>query len=119
MSNELTLAVSLSFKKGDVDVSFGKGGLKFDVTGTKFVHLKQSVGTSEEALDLGDLGTPGYCIMYNHDSTNYVDARPGTGENDLVRVPAGGLALFYIASAAPFVIANTASCELEFLIVEA
>lgn len=119
MANELTLTASCKFLKGDSDVLFNKSGILLDVSGDDYVRLTQNVGTTQEALNLGDLTTPGYILVFNRDTTNFVSIRPGTGENDLVKIPAGGIALFMIASSAPFIIADTAACIVEYLLIEA
>lgn len=119
MSNEMTLTGILKFLKGDSNVLFNKSGVLLDVSGDDYVLLTQEIGTSEEALDLGDITTPGYGLFYNRDSTNFVKIRAGTGATDCVKIPAGGIALFMFASAAPFAIADTAACVIEYLLVEA
>jgi len=119
MANELTLSASVKFLKSDTNVDFAKAGVLLDVAGGDYVKRTQTVGTSEEALGLGDLTTPGYMLIYNSDSTNYVKIRSGTGAGDLIRVPAGGIALFYCEATAPYIIANTASVVVEYLLVEA
>lgn len=119
MANENTIGATLKFLKGESDILFAKSGILQDVAGDDYVKRTQTVGTSEEALGLGDLTSPGYILMFNRDATNYVAIRPGTGENDLIRVPPGGVALFYCHASAPFIIANTANCQVEYLLIEA
>lgn len=119
MANELTLSALLHFKKGGREVKFGKNSIQLDVTGTDFAFHSQNVGTSEEALDIGDVATPGYLLVYNNDSANFVTIRAASGEADVVKVRAGGVALFELAAAAPFVIADTATVEILFALIEA
>lgn len=119
MANELTLAASLKFVKGSTNVSFSKSGIQLDVSGKNYTHKTQTVGTSEEALSLGDVTTPGYILVYNKDATNFVSVRSGTGAANLVKVPAGGVALFNCEASAPYAIANTAAVDIEYLLVEA
>ena len=119
MAKELTLSASLKFTKGSVNISQARSGVQLDVAGDDFVTQTQTVGVTEEALDLGDLGTLGYVLIRNLDTTNFVSVRSGTGAANLVRVPAGGIALFMLASAAPFVIANTAAVKIEYTMIEA
>lgn len=119
MANELTLAASLKFVKGTTNVSFAKSGIQLDVSGKNYTHKTQSIGTSEEAVDLGDVATPGYILIYNKDATNYVSVRAGTGEANLVKVPPGGIGLFHCEASAPYAIANTAAVDIEYLLVEA
>ena len=114
MANELVVSASLKFEKtgGSVDGAFG--GIQINVTGDNCIRHVQAVGTSEEALSLGDVAAGGYWLFKNLDSTNYMEIRQGTGIADLVRINAGEIALFRLASdaTAPFVIANTASVNL-------
>ena len=120
MANELTLSASLAFAKGNANTGLSKGGLQVTVTGTQYLSNIQSVGfAAEEALVVSE-GTLGYCFMRNNDATNYVEVRPGTGVADLIRLNAGEIALFRFAAdvTAPFVQANTAAVELEYIIIE-
>ncbi len=119
MSNELTVTGIVRFDNGSISVDFGKASIKLDVSGDKYVHRIQEIGTSEEAIGLGDLGTPGYAIFFNRDSTNFVEIRPATGVADLVKLKAGEIAVFRITSdATPYAIADTAAVDLEYLIIE-
>ncbi len=124
MSDEISLTIRMTFEKGGTSVSFPDGTareMSIDVTGTKHTRIRQTIGTSEEALDLGDIATGGYFVARNCDDTNYVELRSGTGATDFVRLNAGEACAFRISpdAAAPYAIANTASVELEFCLVEA
>ena len=119
MANELTLTATLKFDKSTKSVDVGKTGLQLDVAGGDHITKTQSVGTSQEAIVIGEITTPGYIFVRNLDSTNYVEIRDGSSGADVVKVRAGGIALFELATATPFAIANTASCEIEYTIIEA
>lgn len=119
MANELTLAASLKFVKGDRNVPFAKSGIQLDVAGDDVTFKTQNVGTSEEALDLGDVSTPGYILIYNEDATNYVSVRSGTGAANLVKIRPKAIALFECEASAPFVIANTAAVRIHYCLIEA
>lgn len=119
MANELTLSASLKFVKGVKNASFGKSGIQLDVAGKNYALKTQTIGTSEEAIALGDVATPGYILVYNSDSTNFVSIRSGTGAANLVKIPAGGVALFDCEASAPYAIADTAAVDIEYLLVEA
>lgn len=118
MADELTISALLRFTKGTKDVSFSDQSQQFDVTGTDYIQGTQTVGTSEEALAKGDITTPGYVFIRNLDATNFVKVRGATGGVDCVKIKAGEFALFRFAGTAPFVIADTASCEIEYLLIE-
>lgn len=120
MANELTLSVSLRYAKGSrKPVKAGKSGVQLDVSGSDYYEATQSIGTSAEALGIGDITTPGYMYVHNLDATNFVEIRHGASGDDVVKVRAGGIALFELTTTTPFAIADTAAVEIEYTIIEA
>lgn len=122
MADEITLNLKLRFAKGGTDVTFAPAvDLKIDVAGSQLIHHIQSVGTSEEALTLGDVAAGGYFICINRDATNFVELRSGTGATDFIRLKAGDACCFRLSNdaTAPFAIADTAACEIEYYLIEA
>lgn len=120
MSNELTISASVKFVKGSLNVSRSKSGLRIDVTGDKHVDLVQEIGTSEEALTLGEAAVGGYMMLENLDATNYVEIRPDTSVADLIKLLPGDIALFRTSDdAVPYAIADTAPCDLRIIIIPA
>ena len=77
MSNEITLYASIKASKGETVISKIVSALKVDWTGNRFVHNRQSVGITEEALDLGDISTGGLFLAINQDGVNFVELRAG------------------------------------------
>jgi hypothetical protein len=121
MANEVTVSVSLAFSKSGKTIEFSKKGKQLDVSGDDYLRRTQVIGTSEEALDIGDIATPGYFIGWNNDTTNYVSIRSGTGAANCVELKPGGEPVcfrFARGATAPFAIANTANCTIEYLIIE-
>ncbi len=109
-----------------INISFSKGGAKFDktesdkvsITGDAFNHDVQSIGTTEEELAQGaDLGTPGYVFVKNLDSTNYVELGATTGVYT-IKLKAGEIALWRHDSATIYAKANTSAVLCEYIIVE-
>lgn len=122
MADEITVSAALKGLRSDWSKGLDKIGLQFDMTGTKYQDGVQTVGITEEALDLGDVGTPGYVLLINLDTTNFVSIRPATGAANTIRLdPNFGLALFKLGSGAtaPFAIADTAACRVQYLLLEA
>lgn len=119
MANELKGAAEVTFIKGNTSIDLG-GAFSITITGTRYIKIRQEIGTNEEALDVGDLATLGHCIIINRDSTNFVEIRPATGIQDMLQIKAGNVAMFEFAAGvtAPFAIADTAAVEIEMLIVE-
>lgn len=120
MAAEITASASLQVDNGIFDEALSKVGIHFDWTTHKYTKTIQAIGTSEEAIDLGEVTSLGWIMAVNLDNTNYVELRLGTGASlDMIKLPAkGGLAIFHAGSdmSAPFAIANTASCNVAFLI---
>lgn len=123
MANEITVSASLKVVKSASGIDEGESfsGLQFDMTGAEYMKRIQIVGTSEEALVMNsDSAAPGWAIFKNLDDTNFVEIRPGTGVADLVRLNAGEIAMFRLAAdaTAPYVIADTGSVRLWYMVFE-
>lgn len=91
------------------------------VAGDEVQHGKILVPATEIAIPLGLIDTLGWALFRNLDATNYVEIRSATGAgNDIIRIPKLRFALFHFGSdvAAPFIIANTAPCLVEYFITE-
>ena len=119
MANEITISASLAVTKSDDDDDdLSLIAQRFNQSGSPVLKGKVSVATSEQALVL-PTGTLGWSIFRNLDYTNYVEIRSATGaSNDIIKIPARGVALFYFGSdvTAPYIVANTAACIVQFLI---
>jgi len=113
MANELTVTISLSYEKGNDLIEFTKT-VQSDVAGDNTLRHVQNIGTSEEAITLGDVSAGGYWLFYNLDSTNFVEIRQATGIADLIRLDAGDITIFRLTddATAPFGIADTAAINL-------
>jgi hypothetical protein len=121
VANEITLSASFEYDKDDAEFEQVISSLSATVSGDNFVRHKQLIGTTEEALDIGSLTTLGWCIIRNLDDENYVEIRSATGAgNDVIKIPALKFALFHFGSdvTAPFAIANTADCLIDYFISE-
>ena len=119
MANEITVNASLAYadSEGTEDSLAVVNFLK--TVATKLTnHHKQSIGTTEVAINLAGLTTPGFMIAINRDATNFVELRVATGGAKFARLDPGGVALVRLGSGAqvPFAIADTAACQVEFLI---
>lgn len=122
MADELTIQAGIFYKDSD-DTEKSLFLLWADrlasVTTKKPLHHRQSVGITEEALILGEITSLGWFIGYNRDDTNFIEIRSATGaDNDIIKIPPRKIALFHFGSniTAPYVIADTAACELEYLL---
>ena len=117
MADELRVNASLSFSKdgATINKAYSK---TITVTGDSYVSGVLSIGTDEETLtQLEDLGTPGYILLKNMDSTNYIEVGSTTGVYD-IKLEAGEIALYRHNSATVYAKANTAACLLEYTLIE-
>lgn len=57
-------------------------------------------------------------MFINRDSTNFLTLKTGTGGTVMIKIPPGKFALFHFGSGvtAPYAIADTAACQLEYII---
>ena len=117
MANELRLMVTAAFSKGNAEVRRTKS-VGVTITGDAFTHGVQEIGTTEEEVVQGaDLGTPGYLLIINLDSTNYVEIGSTTGVYD-IKLKAGEVALYRHNSATVYGKANTANVKVEYCLFE-
>ncbi len=123
MANEIEISTRLAFSKSsraaDTD-DMGALGLTFTMTGAHFVKQTQSIGTTAELLGKGEIGTPGYLFVKNLDATNYVEFEKATFVTTAgtVKLKAGEVALFRVASTTIYACANTSACVVEYLLIE-
>lgn len=92
------------------------------LTSDKFICQRQTIGTSEEALQLAEITTPVEFFVLNLDPTNYVDIKVATSGAIFARLRpdtqedgTGGLAFISelgSGALAPFAIANTNPCDV-------
>lgn len=121
--NEITLSGSLAYEDdaGAAD-SLEQAEVQATSSGKRYLRAKQNIGTSEEAIGLGSLATLGWAMFKNLDYTNFLEIRMASGSgNDHIKVPprkSAGPFHFGSDVSAPYAIANTAACELDYLIVE-
>ena len=119
MAAELSIGpLSISFAKtGSPSLSTMASGITPTVTGAQYMDNVQNVGTSEEAILLGDVAPGGYVFVQNLDTTNFVSLRQATGAANFMKLLAGEWAIFRMSvdTTAPFAIADTAAVNVRFL----
>ena len=126
MANEISVSASLGLSKGNVvnRILALASGVTFTQTGIRYAEGAQSVPTTAGGtiLPLGPLAgaTLGWCLLKNNDATNFVEILTTTSGTTILKLKPGEIALFRFGSGvvAPAALANTATCQLEFLILE-
>lgn len=118
MAAEIKITANIQFAKGNIaTMARTASNVSVDVAGDACIANVQTVGTSEEALLVGDVAAAGYGWFKNLDATNFVSLRPGTGTANCIKLMPGEVALFR-ASVALWAIADTAPVQLEYFIIE-
>lgn len=121
MANELTVNLTVQYEDAEgSSEAIQSADVTYTVGTKRFVKLKQAVGTSEEALILGDVSSLGFVAIKNLDATNFVNVKVEAGGTVIAKLRPGGPPLFLPVGSgitAPFVQADTSACQIETLIV--
>lgn len=128
MANEVASSFEIDYDDGLQATSLSVASRQLTSAGKRVTRLIQNVGTTEEAVQLGEITAPGAFALVNLDPTNYIDVKVGTGGAIFARLKpdvngdgkGGWVAGDALGSGAqaPYVIANTASCRMAVLIVD-
>lgn len=89
------------------------------VSTKKYIKAKQSIGITEEAIQLGEVTAPGWVLFINRDATNFVELRVATSGAKFAKLKAGEFAFLRLGSGAqvPYAIADTAAVQLEYFLI--
>ena len=124
MADEATVLCGLSYTKGNMPSPITVGGTPRSVTvsGTTPVHQVISVATTQQALDMGEItGAVFPCYLYikNLDATNFVKLRAAVAGSYIAKLTAGQEALIPLDATvvAPYIVADTAACLVEYLLL--
>lgn len=115
---QLTLieaGVSVSLPQISSPVAAAWSGTQY--TQNIFVVPTTSGGT---AIPLGNLANLGYGVFINLDPTNYIEIMTAVSGTKIIKLLPGDYALFRFdpAVTAPAAISHTATCALQYLILE-
>lgn len=122
MANELKITQSVRLTKGAMKHEFTPPQLSLTQTGTLVYDNTLSIGTAEETAGpaFGDIGTEGLCIIYNLDTTNYVQVGFATTVYGMRLRGASSPAMFFLEpNATLYLKANTAACNVRIIVYEA
>ena len=113
MSDEIKVQIQVTCRNGNLRYSFAPGQKSINqaaVGGPTPGYV--TIGTTEETVTFGELGTAGWLMMQNLDPTNYVQWGPATGVY-VGRMEAGEPAAFRIEPGTTlYMKANTAACKV-------
>ena len=123
MAGSISASISMSYSN-TVDsiiraIAKNANGLTISTTGDKYISNTQEIATSAEAILLGDIGTPGYMIVHNLDDANFIEiGYDDTGFKPTIKLKSDEWAIFRLTQAVPQAQADTAACDMEYIIIE-
>lgn len=116
MANEITYQLQALLNNGELSDNFASGSKSVDQSSALLIRNVQNIGfAADEALALGDVATPGFCIFKNLDDTNYVEIGVGSF-TPFLKLKPGELALCRLGTTAPRAQADTAAVDLFYII---
>ncbi len=124
MADEITVSTSLSVENGNYSFQRLITGLTFDQSAKGGQGGIQNIGfAADEAIDVGDVTTVGWCIFRNLDDTNFVEVgiEVAATFEPMIRIEPGETALFRLsqdAGATLYAQADTAAVDLEYYLAE-
>lgn len=126
MANEISINFQTLLNNAGLTDNYSSGSFAVDQVSAKMIRNVQTIGTIREALGLGDVTTPGYCVFINLDDTNFVeigvegfiDGVGTVGFIGFLKLKPGEKALCRLTTAAPFAKADTADVELFYIMYE-
>ena len=122
MANEITVTTGIQVLKGNIVAGVNQRTFQVDMLGTRFIRNAQAIGTTYEAVNIGDVASAGWASFTNLDATNYVEigVEVSSAFYPLVRLDAGRTAgPFRLSTTTIFARANTAAVNLDVFINEA
>jgi hypothetical protein len=121
MADEIKVSQAVRLIKGALKHEFTPAQISLTMTGSLVYDVVTSVGTTEESAGptFGDIGTEGLCVIYNLDTTNYVQVGFSTTVYGMRLYGAGAPAMFMIEPGATvYLKANTAACNVRIVVYE-
>lgn len=117
MANELISNLRLTVTSGVALIDFNQGRLVKDFVPLKVYRARLLVTTSEITVAHG-VAAPRFCILYNNDDTNFVEAGTSTADYPIYLRPASIATQFEIGPGKTnlYLKADTASCYVEVLV---
>ena len=122
MADEIRTSISFQVSKGGASIATGTLSDTIDMSGTDMGTVTQSIGTSNEALDIpvDVTGDVNLCVK-NLDATNYVEIFKDSGNSHLLSklLPGEACLLMRVPSSTSlYGRANTAAVQIQLWVTE-
>lgn len=115
MANKLSVEASVEFRpENRKAVSTGELMFTYEPASKAYITGIQTIGTTEEVLELGDVSTAGMIIIINRDTTNFVEV--GLTASYPIKLLPGQFCMVPPSSGAIYALANTAEVDVEFYV---
>jgi hypothetical protein len=117
VANELTLEAKFKYEDADGRLADLSKALTVNVANKKVTRFSQSVGVTDEPLELGDV-TPGWLMLVNYSTVATFTLKNAAAGVAVATIPPGGCCLFRAGAGmqTPYVVASAAA-TLDGLIV--
>lgn len=122
MANELSASYAFAFRPTGGKPIERASEQRVTISDMDYVVVRQTIGTSVEALAIGDITSPRWLWVRNLDTTNYVKIRSGSGGSDFLRIEAGQDTPGIIPiepTMTLYAIANSAAVTIDFIVLSA
>lgn len=114
MPNRIDIEALVEFRpEARKAVSTGKLEMSFEPDNKNYITGTQTIGTSEETLDVGDVSSSGLIVVKNLDDTNYVEI--GLTGSYPIKLKPGQFCVFP-PTGTIYALANSADCDVEFYV---
>ena len=123
MANEVAISeIKLEYEDSDgTTCDLKMAAFEHSVTAKRVYKATQKVGTTQEAIGIGELASLGWAFFINRDATNYIELKVATSGAIFAKIPplkSCGPIFMGSGAQAPFAIANTAECKMDYMLVE-
>lgn len=121
MANEITFISGLSAIKSNLNLATPTESLRATMTGDRADRRTQAVGTTYEAIAVGDISSAGWARFKNLDGTNYVEIglEVAAAFYGFVKLlPGETSGPMRLSTLSIFGRANTAGVNLEVMLIE-
>lgn len=120
MADEFKILTSVKLTNGLLKTEFSPGQLSIDQAGALVYDAVHDIGTTEESITaFGDIANEGICVLYNLDTTNFVQVGKATTSYFAKLKPSHIPAIFNMNPATDlFLKADTAACKVRVMVFE-
>lgn len=120
MADEITIDARLRCTNNNLVLDHKAIGLQWDMSGTNMSAQVQSIATSHEVIEFGDISTAGWAFFRNVDATNYVEIGLEVSSTfyAFMKLEPGEAAVLRLGGTGIYAQADTAAADLQYVLLE-